>query len=198
MVGQYSANYDKSSMEWLYFIYVVSIILTLYPLFVRFFIHQGMPTMFMPFLWSSLTIMLQAIICYNLLNGNYIVINVPKRQEKESKPQPALNRAAFEIYMRKHKPYLEPDLKITDLLLPFYTNYRYMSEFINREYGMNFNRYINTLRLQEMEQMRSNPKYNTLSEIELALTAGFSSYRSYQYLIRKIKEERAGTRSLRN
>jgi AraC-like DNA-binding protein len=197
-VGKYSANYDKSSIGWLYFIYVVSIILTPYPLLERFFVHRGIPTAFVLLLWRFLAIMLQSVLCYNFLSGNYVIINVPKRPKEDSKPESALNKAAFEIYMRKHKPYLEPDLKITDLLLPFYTNYRYMSEFINREYRMNFHRYINTLRLQEMEQMRSNPKYNTMSEVELALAAGFSSYRSYQYLKRKIKEEQTEARPFRN
>jgi hypothetical protein len=63
---------------------------------------------------------------------------------------------------------------------------------------MNFNRYINTLRLQEMEHMQSNPKYDTLSEVELALAAGFSSYRSYRYLKKKIEEEKAEERPFRN
>jgi AraC-like DNA-binding protein len=197
-IGKYSANEDKSSMEWLYFIYVVSIVLIPYPLLVRFFIHKEISTAFVLFLWRFLAIMIQVVLCYNLLNGNYVIIHVPKRQKEENKPESMLNRATFEIYMRKQKPYLEPDLKISDLLLPFYTNYHYMSEFINREYGMNFNRYINTLRLQEMEQMRSNPKYDTLSEVELALAAGFSSYQSYRYLKNKIKEESATTRPLRN
>jgi AraC-like DNA-binding protein len=179
---QYSANYEQSSMNWLYIIFVVSIVLTPYPLFILYFIHYEIMIAVVSLLWRALAIMLQITLCYNLLNGNYTVIDSPTLQEEESKTESMPDRLAFERYIRKQKPYLSPDLKITDLLLPFHTNRHYMSEFINKEYGMNFNKYINTLRLQEMEKMRGNSKYDTLSDVELALAAGFSSYRSYQYL----------------
>ena len=45
-----------------------------------------------------------------------------------------------------------------------FSNRTYISAFINREYGVNFNRFINNYRLKEVERLRSeavqkNKKY---------------------------------------
>ena len=45
---------------------------------------------------------------------------------------------------------------------------------------MNFSRYINMLRLREMEALRNDPACSRLPEEERACLAGFSNFRSYQ------------------
>ncbi len=59
------------------------------------------------------------------------------------------------------------------------TNRTYLSNFINREYGMNFSRWINRLRLQELERIRFDPTCRKLSGMELVVQAGVSNYRAY-------------------
>ncbi|MCS3102171.1 hypothetical protein NXW38_25100 [Bacteroides ovatus] len=76
--------------------------------------------------------------------------------EKETESERAYKRKKFEKYIYEHRPYLNPDLRITDLMQAFHTNRTYISRFINREYGMNFSRYINMLRLREMEALRND------------------------------------------
>lgn len=105
----------------------------------------------LPYIWRLLPIGLYPVLCYDLLSGNFEIITPPQVEESFGKKESRLNRIDFDIYMQKHKPYLNPDLKITDLLLPFATNRHYMSEFINKEYKMNFSRCINTFRMQEIE-----------------------------------------------
>lgn len=191
-IDKYSANYERGSMVQIYlFFHLFYIILSLIQfLFTAHFLSGNiLITYIIPFMWRLLPIGLYSILCYDLLSGNFEIIKPPLVEETSRKEGTKLNRIAFEIFMRKHKPYLNPDLKITDLLLPFRTNRHYMSEFINREYKMNFSRCINTFRMQEVEQMQNNSKYNDLSEVELALMAGFSSYRSYRYFKKKLEEK---------
>ena len=95
----------------------------------------------------------------------------------------------FEKYIYEHRPYLNPDLRITDLMQAFHTNRTYISRFINREYGMNFSRYINMLRLREMEALRNDPACSRLPEEERACLAGFSNFRSYQRVKRMAEKE---------
>ena len=82
------------------------------------------------------------------------------------------------------------DLRITDLMQAFHTNRTYISRFINREYGMNFSRYINMLRLREMEALRNDPACSRLPEEERACLAGFSNFRSYQRVKRMAEKEK--------
>ena len=62
-----------------------------------------------------------------------------------------------------------------------FSNRTYISAFINREYGVNFNRFINNYRLKEVERLRSEAvqKKQKVSSLEIVIHAGFSNYRSY-------------------
>ncbi len=62
-----------------------------------------------------------------------------------------------------------------------FSNRAYVSAFINSEYGMNFNRFVNGFRLREVERLREEAKRKKhhVSALQLILNAGFSSYRSY-------------------
>lgn len=90
-----------------------------------------------------------------------------------------LNRDTFDAFMRIEKPYLNADLRITDLVDMLHVNRTYISSFINREYGVNFSAFINKYRLLEYNALKENPEYSEMSKSELAEMAGFNSYRSF-------------------
>ena len=90
-----------------------------------------------------------------------------------------LTRERFEKYITKRKPYLNPQLKITDLVEPLHANRTVISNFVNNAYSMNFNRYINHLRLEELERLQNSGKEDGKSKAELVAKAGFASMRNY-------------------
>lgn len=91
-----------------------------------------------------------------------------------------LNKDSFDTFMKIQKPYLNADLKITDLVEMLHVNRTYISSFINREYGVNFSVFINKYRLLEYYELREMPEYSNMTKSELAEIAGFNSYRSFQ------------------
>ncbi len=91
-----------------------------------------------------------------------------------------LNRNSFDAFMKVEKPYLNADLRITDLVDMLHVNRTYISSFINREYGINFSVFINKYRLLEYNTLKEMPEYYGMSKSELAEMAGFNSYRSFQ------------------
>lgn len=126
------------------------------------------------------------ILCYNLLNDNYLIIQPDDTEEEVSAKSTTIVPKHFERYLREKKPYLNPNLRITDLAQELTTNRSYLSTFINKEYNMNFCRFINRCRLHELERMRLLPSNSDKTNIELVLMVGFSNYRSY---LRAKKEE---------
>lgn len=97
-----------------------------------------------------------SIISYNIIVGNYVLCPGERRLSDDSlviKKPSLLSKERFEKYMQEDKPYLNPELKITDLTRELQTNRTYLSTFINRTYGMNFKAYINDCRLREMEAL---------------------------------------------
>lgn len=104
-----------------------------------------------------------------------------KIKEKAPRKQHSgkLNRRRFESFIRNGKPYLNPDYKITDLVVDMDINRTALSAFINRTYGMNFNRYLNRLRLKELEKLRSQPAGKGKSISSLLDKVGFKDFRNY-------------------
>lgn len=90
-----------------------------------------------------------------------------------------LSRVRFEAYFRDKKPWLDPACKIADLVEVFDVNRTALSGFINRTYGMNFNRYLNRWRLREFDRLCSLPSNRGKSRISLVEKAGFDNYRTY-------------------
>ncbi len=111
------------------------------------------------------------------------IVDVQENQDPPPTPKKELlTKTFFDEYMRTRKPYLKHNLKITDLVDDLQMNRTYISGFINKEYGMNFNQYINRCRLKEYRRLLADPDMKDKGNEELAELAGFGSYRYFQQL----------------
>lgn len=112
---------------------------------------------------------------------------VRKSYTRTDKP---LTHRRLEDWVKKHKPFLSPSFKITELAEAFDTNRTYISNFVNRTYGINFNRYLNRLRLNELDRltkMHSNKDQNLR---HLITKAGFTDYKHYMRALQTEKDDR--------
>ncbi|MDR1096571.1 MAG: hypothetical protein LBL57_00410 [Tannerella sp.] len=91
-----------------------------------------------------------------------------------------LTRRRLEAWFRKKKPYLRGDFKITDAAKAMDVNRSVISAFINKNYGMNFNRFVNRWRLEELERLRLLPSNKGKSIAQLFAKAGFTEARQYR------------------
>jgi len=187
-IVNYSSDIETSHLKWLYniFIWLLTICITVPILYVVS--EQNSNTEYVAHILFNVTIFIFDIFfCYNILTDHFTLITEDKLYNS-NKVEPAsrtlLNKQKFEIYIKEKKPYLEYNLKITELALSLATNRTYLSKFINENYKMNFSTYINKCRLDEMEQIKKQPSYAGLPEAELVYLAGFKSYNSYK----KVKE----------
>jgi len=119
---------------------------------------------------------------------HYVIEEEMKISSQEHRPDKrimdsALTRKHFEDYFKKHKPYLNQNLKITDLVYELQANRTYISDFINRTYGMNFNRFINHCRLLELNKLMKSPSNHGKPLKELIQKAGFTDIRHYNRTI---------------
>lgn len=178
-VVNYSSDVYNASLGWLAVIQVFILITVPVPLAGLLF---GISTVaFSYFAWiGALPYFINyLILCYNLLNDNYLIIQPEDTTGNIATAATIIDRKHFEHYLREKKPYLNPNLRITDIAAGLNTNRSYISGFINKEYGMNFCRLINRYRLQELDRLRLSPLNAAKTNIDLVLMAGFSNYRSY-------------------
>ncbi len=190
-----SSNERKASLSWLNPVLVIYVLQVMLPLIAIISgIHQDGGDYTNPYLFIIvLMVAYQNIsLTHNLIAGNfetislenylqenmlYKKINAGIKTPKNNKDDDLKER--LEIYFQQKKPYLNSELKITDLTKALATNRTYLSAFINNMYETNFCTFVNTYRLREYEQLRTDDANKKLSNNELAIQAGFSSYRAY-------------------
>ena len=197
-IADYSSNADRSSLAWVALLLLISFSLVPPSLLSAVYSKKVLISSILLLLPQLLLVVQHAIVCYNMAVGNFVVIRYPEEEEDYpvlpetttiTEEERAARRRKFEKYMNEHRPYLNPELQISDLALAFGTNRTYLSRFINREYGMNFSRYINLLRFQEMERLRNDLTCAHLAEEERACMAGFGNFRGYTKMKKQMKEE---------
>lgn len=186
-VVDYSSEAQRTSLDWLFSMQLLILVCVPVP-FAGLLL--GIDTFASPwFVWLGALpyFVYYIILCYNMLDGNYLIIQPEPADGKEmSEKDAAIDRRQFERYLREKKPYLDPKLRITALAAGLNTNRSYLSAFINREYNLNFSRLINRCRLEELDRLRLSSRYSGKSNMELVLMAGFGNYRNY---LRVKKEE---------
>ncbi len=207
-IVNYSSNESKSSLHWvpIYLLFMIGTIPI--PLLGQFMPRDTLVSSGFAFIHVAILIVQHSFLAYHAVKENYIL---PERDNYCTKlpdlmfpeedntitdfplKKSALTRDTFEHYIRTEKPYLNSELKITDLVDNLKINRSYISSFINTEYGINFSNYINMCRLREYENLRSCSKLTNISNTELVEMAGFGSYRSYLRMAKQEEKERSKT-----
>jgi AraC-like DNA-binding protein len=187
-IVNYASNESKSRLKWVYTYLFLGITITPIPLIAICFNDRDfIISSYIMTAYYILFIIQYVYLCYYILKEQYIV--VPDNEyinesdlEKENKElkKSLLNKDDFETYMQTQKPFLNPELKIIDLVSIFNINRTYISTFINTEFGMNFSSYINQCRLKEYYELRNNLQNSNLPNAELAEKAGFGSYKNFK------------------
>ena len=106
---------------------------------------------------------------------------IPKKSNRELKNSlpPGFDKKMFNSFIRRHKPYLNPNLTINDVAKMLDSNRTYISEFVNKAYKMNFSSYINLCRLREMNRLLGWQKNSGKTPRELISQTGFGTLRNY-------------------
>jgi len=104
------------------------------------------------------------------------MVATPTREILLRKPK---NRAFFKQYVEdtllEQKSFLKQGFSLKDLSIETGINLPTLSALINKEYGMNFNDFINKYRVDYFKYLLSLPKYMQWTLEATAMKAGFNS-----------------------
>ena len=89
--------------------------------------------------------------------------------------------------VQMQKLYLDSDLRVDHLAKVLRTNSKYISNNINQETGLNFNKFINMYRLEEAKHVMDSPNGESYSLADIAFMVGFKNestfYRNFKELM---------------
>jgi len=110
--------------------------------------------------------------------SKYLGSNLTPSQIEEYKKQ-------LLALLRTEKPFLNPQVSLTDLSEKLSVSSKHLSQVINQSFNKSFFDFINTFRIQEVKQILKESKDDKLTVLEAMYQAGFNSKSSFNTAFKK-------------
>ncbi|WP_300568392.1 helix-turn-helix domain-containing protein [Flavobacterium sp.] len=177
----YEKDYDIKKQHYATRLYILLSILVLGVFF----------TVFFWFKFQSKKKRLREIINYLEITRNNLISRFTEKKDTGKKI--AIPQETEQVLLNKlkrfesSKRYTNNDMSLAVLAGQFETNTKYLSEVINKHYNVNFNTYINKLRIGFIvEKLKSDSNFMNYKISYLAETCGFSSHSSFATVFKSI------------
>jgi AraC-like DNA-binding protein len=108
--------------------------------------------------------------------------------QKRRPETPEKRKEYISVLLESERLYLTPGFSLQDLSLKTGINIPALSALINKEYGMNFNDFINRFRVRYFQELLKNPKYHQLTLEAVANLSGFNSRTTFIRAFTKFAE----------
>ncbi len=96
------------------------------------------------------------------------------------------NKKKIKEFMAEEKPFLNPDLNLTQLSQMLKIPASIISETINSGFDKNFNDFVNSYRVKEVQKMLKEGKQQQLSLLGIAYECGFNSKATFNRVFKKL------------
>jgi AraC-like DNA-binding protein len=98
-------------------------------------------------------------------------------------------RQALESFMQEERPWLDPDLTLSQLATQFGLNAAQLSYLVNTGFEQNFNDFVNAYRVNEVKSRMQDPTFRHLSLLGVAFECGFNSKATFNRAFKKLTGE---------
>ena len=95
----------------------------------------------------------------------------------------------LEQHMAANKPYLNPELSLSQLAAELNLSPHHLSQVINEHFGRNFFDFVNWYRVQEVKERLTAPEFSHLSVLGIAFDAGFNSKSAFNRVFKNVEGE---------
>jgi len=194
LIEQEVSNTENVSIGWVQFFMGVFLVITLFFLLILLnMIHHG--TMF----WSGRIIAVIFSLSIFALGYKGIlqkeIFNRPLTNSLPESPEPLPETTAKKPeqqlidrllqYMANEKPYLDPELTLSDLAKRLNISRSVLSQLINEGIGDNFYNFVNRYRVEQVKTFMNDPAMKHLNLLGLALEAGFKSKSTFNLIFKR-------------
>ncbi len=113
-------------------------------------------------------------------------ISIPEDHSASKKEISQTSIEAIALLMEKEKPFLNPDLNLSELASQANLTRGQLSEIINSGFEMNFNDFVNSYRVNAFKSMLKEGKHKQLSLLGIAYECGFNSKATFNRVFKKL------------
>lgn len=184
-ITNYFSNIKKSYFNWIHVFYItfaISMLASIPPLLLGdSYLIKDNHLMTISFFTLTVTFFAISYLADNheyIEEDDFYVSDLNKNDDKsrtEFGARQQLLAQRIQEYFVSHKPYLNKDLKITDIAAELITNRTYISDAIRSVYNVNFNQFVNSYRIDEAISIFRNDT-SDLSTKDVSEMVGFNSY----------------------
>ncbi|PHN06890.1 helix-turn-helix domain-containing protein [Flavilitoribacter nigricans] len=109
----------------------------------------------------------------------------PPAPEPETTAELSHWTSKLEAWMATEKPYLNPNLTLSELARQLQTNTSVLSRVINQGFQQNFNDFINSYRVEAVKERLERGDHLQLTLLSIALDCGFNSKATFNRAFKK-------------
>ena len=198
-IQQYFSNTYKLELNW-----VLSFLILFSALFLYGFIQTIINVLITPLSYTQqwwLNLFMALITLYIGITGYFTdttklkklkfsftpnTISIP--QSDKSKPISKEEIDLLKSHMENQKPYLNPDLNLSDLANELQMTRAQLSQVINSGFQKNFNDFVNSFRIKAFKEKLKQGKHKQLSLLGIAYDCGFNSNATFNRVFKKLTQ----------
>lgn len=113
-------------------------------------------------------------------------ISIPQSDDKQTVSQLEIDMVS--AFMKDEKPYLNPDLNLSELADDLKMNRGQLSQVINSGFGQNFNDFVNNYRVNAIKEKLNEGSHKQLSLLGIAYDCGFNSKATFNRVFKKLTQ----------
>jgi len=195
----YYSNQTSGSIAWVSNIFItlvfMAILSSVFNIIGKFSFLNHENSLLLPSMLFSITIFIMGY----LANGqNQVIRDIVLADERESEilerivaGQDELNDRLTKLF-EIEKLHLNSDIKIWDVTARLGTNRTYLSNYINKNYAVNFSVFVNRYRVEEAKKFLANEEGTLYSLEVVGEKCGFGSYNNFIRVFREMEHETPG------
>lgn len=181
------SNLEGIDPKWLSsFLFIVAALVAIYSATIFFLLGSPRQTAFRPFLSLALGLA-TCFVAWISLDQRYLPppLPAPPPAARELSPEARRVLDLLPDFMRRKRPFLDPDLSLGDLAEAMDSSRNVLSLAFNVGLERSFYDYINEFRVGEVIRLMADPERKNHKILALALDAGFNSKTTFNELFKK-------------
>jgi len=195
-IKNYFSSIDKLSLTWM--LYVVGAFFVMWMVDLTDFILSNLKLignlagMYLVFVSLMINFLFAILIFYKALQHPEILAGITEIEKPPKYEQSRLTETEKTEYLQKinsyfetQKPYLNPELKITEVAKQLNVSVKYLSQVINESLGKNFYDFINSYRIEEAKRQLINEIDSKKTVLEVLYESGFNSKSAFNSAFKK-------------